>query len=59
MAFVKFQLTPGGNYEIQYSTDSGATWTPYSVPAGVQPSLANLTLQLAVPGGIPVRMVQK
>ncbi len=62
VAFIKFDLSPGGNYEIQYSTDGGITWTlvyPYSVPAGTNPSLANLTLQLAVPGGIPVRMVQK
>lgn len=59
--FLKFQLEAGGKYEIQYSTDSGVTWTlvyPYTVHPGTQPNLANLTLQLAVPGGIPVRMVQ-
>lgn len=60
--FLKFQLEPGGNYEIQFSNDGGLTWPigyPYSVPAGTQASIADILMSLTVPGGIPVRVVQK
>ena len=55
-------LTPGGNYDLQYSTDGGVTWLPagsFSIHPGTLPAIADILLNLAVPGGVPVRVVDK